>query len=286
MPHFAPRLSQCKLDFHILFTYYEAGALTPAFHFLTLMDLSEFDIDFLSQRLSDNPQSPLFARLADLYLSKNQSSEALKLCETGVQAYSSYATGYVVLGKCYLALNQNSKAKLAFTQALHFSPFNQVARRLLSEILHTVDESPEAAGEETVAVSLPVAEAQPTPSAQIVTSVVEEEVAPAPSLQEPEPVVEDIAVAPALEEAAQEVSQPEEVQIVESPVVGTAQAPVQLDEIQIVESPAENVVSAPIVKKVSRKQFNPPSLNQPYLPRSRALTNIYNSTLPSSPQTT
>lgn len=98
------------------------------------MDLSEFDIDFLSQKLSDNPQSPLFARLADIYLTKNQASEALKLCEAGVQVYSSYATGYVVLGKCYLALNENSKARLAFSQALHLAPFNQVARKMLEEI--------------------------------------------------------------------------------------------------------------------------------------------------------
>jgi tetratricopeptide (TPR) repeat protein len=219
------------------------------------MDLSEFDIDFLSQRLSDNPQSPLFARLADLYLSKNQSSEALKLCEAGVQTYSSYATGYVVLGKCYLALNQNSKAKLAFTQALHLSPFNQIARRLLSEILHAVDESAEATGSESVAGSSPVGDTRPVPNPQIATSVVEEEAAPVPSLQEPEPVVEDVPVAPALEEAAQEGSPPEEVQIVESPVVATA--PVQLDEIQIVESPAENVVSAPIVEESVLETIQP-----------------------------
>src|ERR1039458_1610488 len=104
------------------------------------MDLSEFDIDFLSQKLSDNPQSPLFARLADLYLSTNQSTEALKLCEAGVQTYSSYATGYVILGKCYSALNENSKARLAFAQALHLAPFNQLARKLLDEIPFTADE--------------------------------------------------------------------------------------------------------------------------------------------------
>ena len=128
------------------------------------MDLSEFDIDFLSQRLSDNPQSPLFARLADLYLLKNQSSEALKLCEAGVQSYPSYATGYVVLGKCYLALNENSKAKLAFTQALHLSPFNQVARRFLSELLHTVDGNLEAAEAPPLAAVQPQQESQAAPA--------------------------------------------------------------------------------------------------------------------------
>jgi tetratricopeptide (TPR) repeat protein len=125
------------------------------------MDLSEFDIDFLSQKLSDNPQSPLFARLADIYLSKNQSSEALKLCEAGVQLYSSYATGFVVLGKCYLALNENSKARLAFSQALHLAPFNQVARKLLEEIPFAAEEPASSAIEETAVESPSLPETAP-----------------------------------------------------------------------------------------------------------------------------
>jgi tetratricopeptide (TPR) repeat protein len=105
------------------------------------MDLSEFDIDFLSQKLSDNPQSPLFARLADLYLSKNQDAEALKLCEDGVRHFPDYSSGHIILGKCYLSLNQNSKAADAFRKALQLNPFNQVAQRLLEQVPATGDES-------------------------------------------------------------------------------------------------------------------------------------------------
>ena len=126
------------------------------------MDLSEFDIDFLSQKLSDNPQSPLFARLADMYLSKNQSSEALKLCEAGVQSSSSYTTGYVILGKCYLALNENSKARLAFSQALHLAPFNQVARKLLEEIPFAAEEPGGSAVEDFAVQNPALPEPAPT----------------------------------------------------------------------------------------------------------------------------
>lgn len=177
------------------------------------MDLTEFDIDFLSQKLSDNPQSPLFARLADLYLSKNQSSEALKLCEAGVQTYSSYATGYIVLGKCYLALNENSKARLAFTQALQLSPFNQLAQKYLSEIPHTADERPRATEDEIVAASSSAVETQPALEAepQVAASVVEEEIVappsvageeitPTPAVEEPVQVAEEIVAAPQAEE--------------------------------------------------------------------------------------
>lgn len=164
------------------------------------MDLSEFDIDFLSQKLSDNPQSPLFARLADLYLIKKQSSEALKLCEAGVQTYPSYATGYVILGKCYLALNENSKARLAFTQALQLSPFNQLARKFLSEIPHTVDERPRAVEDEIVAASSYAVETQPALEAepQVVASVAEEEIVAPPSVAE-----EEITPTSAVEEPVQ-----------------------------------------------------------------------------------
>ncbi|HTR80407.1 MAG TPA: hypothetical protein VMM58_02175 [Bacteroidota bacterium] len=170
------------------------------------MDLSEFDIDFLSQKLSDNPQSPLFARLADLYLSKNQSSEALKICEAGVQTYPAYPTGYVVLGKCYLALNENSKARLAFSQAIHFAPFNQVARKLLQEIPASAEEPIAPVVEEPAAqVQPPVEEiAAPEPVApEIVPQehvLPQEEPLPQEAVSEPEPMLPP----PVAEEPVQE----------------------------------------------------------------------------------
>jgi len=207
------------------------------------MDLSEFDIDFLSQRLSDNPQSPLFARLADLYLSKNQSSEALKLCETGVQAYSSYATGYVVLGKCYLALNENSKAKLAFTQALHLSPFNQVARKLLSEIVTAPDEIPVSAGGESSGDSTPSAEAQPEP--QNAASAIEESIAAPPSVDVPEPVLEESNAVPAIEEPIQEILQPEQIPVIEAIVESNVAAPLTEERVPEVIEPAATQTAEP-----------------------------------------
>jgi tetratricopeptide (TPR) repeat protein len=173
------------------------------------MDLSEFDIDFLSQKLSDNPQSPLFARLADLYLSTNQSTEALKLCEAGVQTYPSYSTGYVILGKCYSALNENSKARLAFAQALHLAPFNQLARKLLDEIPFTSDEPIQNPEIESTDTTPPAAE-----------TAVQEESLPMQNVDEPLLTAEPIAEAPVEEEAVQETVQQG---IVETPPVESAE---------------------------------------------------------------
>lgn len=224
------------------------------------MDLSEFDIDFLSQRLSDNPQSPLFARLADLYLSKNQSSEALKLCETGVQTYSSYATGYVVLGKCYLALNENSKAKLAFTQAMHLSPFNQVARKLLSEIVSAADESPESAVGESSAASSPSTEAPP--EQQIAAGAIEESIVAPPSVQVPEPVVEESSLPTAIEEPVQEIIQPEQIPTVEATVENNVAAPVIEERVPEIIEPAaiQTSESAPLMSLDDYIQFHSANL--------------------------
>lgn len=98
------------------------------------MDLTEFDLDFLSQRLSDNPQSPLFARLADIYVTRGQFDEALRLCERGVVSFPSYPSGFLVLGRCYLGLNQPPRALEVFRKALFLSPFNQLARKYVGEL--------------------------------------------------------------------------------------------------------------------------------------------------------
>ena len=98
------------------------------------MDLLEFDIDFLSQKLASNSSSPIFARLADLYLVKGQHEEALKLCEEGVTMHPTYASGFVLLGRCYLIQQNKEGAEKAFARALQLTPYNQVARKLLNEI--------------------------------------------------------------------------------------------------------------------------------------------------------
>ncbi len=98
------------------------------------MDISELDIDFLSQVISDNPRTPLFARLADVYLSHGRQSEAAQLCEAGIQYHPTYPTGYVVLGRCYLALNQPAKAAEALRMALTLNPFIRSAENLLASI--------------------------------------------------------------------------------------------------------------------------------------------------------
>ena len=105
------------------------------------MEFEEFDIEFLAQKLAENPQSPLFARLADLYLGKEQSAEAMKLLEEGINLFPNYYAGYIVLGKAHLAFKEYSKSQSAFEKALELSPFNQTAAQLLISVPNKPDES-------------------------------------------------------------------------------------------------------------------------------------------------
>ncbi len=92
------------------------------------------EIDFLTQHITENPNSPIFARVADMYLSQKKIEEAITLCENGTQLYQNYSSGFIVLGKAYLLNRQYSKARVAFQQAIHLTPFNKFARKLLANV--------------------------------------------------------------------------------------------------------------------------------------------------------
>ena len=119
------------------------------------MELEEFDIEFLALKMAENPQSMLFARLADLYLRKGQNAEAMKLVEDGVKTFPDYYAGYLVLGKTHLAFGEYSRAQTAFQKALDLSPFNQVAAKLLLSVPNKPDESTRTTDESYFAPAAP-----------------------------------------------------------------------------------------------------------------------------------
>ncbi|MHB1050512.1 MAG: tetratricopeptide repeat protein [Bacteroidota bacterium] len=118
----------------------------------------EFDIEFLTQKISENPRSPLFARLADFYLYKEQTVEALSLCKEGLGYYPEYYAGYIVLGKVHTALKEYSKARTAFATAKHLAPFNQIVVQLMRSLPSTPDESDRTTDESYFAPPAPATE--------------------------------------------------------------------------------------------------------------------------------
>ncbi len=117
-------------------------------------------------KLASNPSSPLFVRLASLYLDGNKVESALNLCESGVTRYPEYATAHLVLAKCYLRLQRFGDAKRELQRTLNLQPRCGVAEELVQEI--RAHEQSGAMGERERSIeeeaSTPAAEYKDTPS--------------------------------------------------------------------------------------------------------------------------
>ncbi len=72
----------------------------------------------LEDKIKENPQSLLFARLADIYLDQDQVDAAIQLCRQGLKANPTYITGHYVLAKAYLKNNEHEKAESALKKVL------------------------------------------------------------------------------------------------------------------------------------------------------------------------
>jgi tetratricopeptide (TPR) repeat protein len=110
---------------------------------------SAAEIENLEKRLRSNPLSPVFARLASLYLSANRAEEARELCEKGITRYPAYATAHLVLSKCYFQLARLSDAKRELSMTLNLQPRCEIARTVLRE---TMLRSAAEMGKETTVV--------------------------------------------------------------------------------------------------------------------------------------
>ncbi len=195
------------------------------------MELDEFDIEFLAQKMAENPRSPLFARLADLYLNKEQSAEAMNLLEEGIRNFPNYYAGHMVLGKAHLSFKEYSKASEALKKAKELSPFNLTIAKLLESIPKKPDESIRTTDETYFAPAQNMEE-----SAEAVSETVTEE--PEVSF-EPEPA----------EFAEPELSQPEVFEIAETPIEQETFTPeplVETEEPSVPLSAEEDVYSLPV----------------------------------------
>lgn len=78
----------------------------------------------LEKAFRRDPHFPHFARLADLYLRRGRIERALALCQQGCESFPDYATGFIVLSKCYEKQGDLKQAHEAMGQALRLDPQN------------------------------------------------------------------------------------------------------------------------------------------------------------------
>ncbi len=95
-------------------------------------------IDFLEKRIAENPDSMLFARLADCYLKTERIDDAIRVCEEGIKKHPYYATGHFVLGKSYLASKMFEQAEKEFKRVLLFDSKFLAAHKMYGDLMREI----------------------------------------------------------------------------------------------------------------------------------------------------
>jgi tetratricopeptide (TPR) repeat protein len=169
----------------------------------------------LEQRLAKEPQSPLFARLADYYLQVGRANDALRLCDDGLALYPYYTTAHLIKAKVLVQLGMTAEAGHAYETVREFLPTNESVLRLTS----VLDRAPSQ--EQGVSETIEgIVEPEP-PQAPVQERIVVEEAQPTAIEEPPAPPAE---VASAQEPIAIEepLIQAEEPQPVETAEAGPA----------------------------------------------------------------
>ncbi|HEX9654642.1 MAG TPA: tetratricopeptide repeat protein [bacterium] len=102
------------------------------------MSDNNHNLRFLEEHLKKNPESMLFARLADAYLKEQKIAEAITMCEEGVKKFPYYVTGHLVLGKCYLANKSYDQAEKEFKRVLLFDPKYLAAHKFYGDLMQEI----------------------------------------------------------------------------------------------------------------------------------------------------
>ena len=96
----------------------------------------------LEKALRRDPDSPRFARLADLYLERGRIERAIDLCQKGCASFPDYATGFIVLSKCYEKRGDLEQACEAMGQALQIDPENPSGHKHLAHLFERLGAEP------------------------------------------------------------------------------------------------------------------------------------------------
>ncbi len=103
------------------------------------------ELQNLIERYERAGDSRLFAPLADAYRKKGDTVKAIEILEQGLERFPQYASGRVILGKCFYDTGATERAKAEFRRVLEIDADNMVALKYLGDILLAEERRPEAA---------------------------------------------------------------------------------------------------------------------------------------------
>jgi tetratricopeptide (TPR) repeat protein len=102
------------------------------------------EIERLSERLQKDPESLVFAPLADAYRRSGLIEEAIDVLRKGMDKHPNYASAYIVLGRCYQDQKMHELARSEYEKALEVDPRNFLASRLYASVLVPLGKKKEA----------------------------------------------------------------------------------------------------------------------------------------------
>jgi tetratricopeptide (TPR) repeat protein len=97
-------------------------------------DPSTSEIIELKKKLEENPDSLVFAPLADAFRKQGSLEEAFNICKKGLEKHPNYTSARVVLGRVYKEQGKTEQAASEFKKVLETDPENLMAHSLLGAI--------------------------------------------------------------------------------------------------------------------------------------------------------
>lgn len=96
----------------------------------------DLDLNRLREILNRNPNSPLFARYADLLFKKGLINEAMIVIQNGLKRYRLYSTAYIVYAKILMHKGRDEEALENLRKVQSLAPNCQTAQFLIEKILN------------------------------------------------------------------------------------------------------------------------------------------------------
>ncbi len=100
-----------------------------------MIENNNIKFDQLKSNLQQNPDSLIFARVAEALLVRGKVDEAIRICEEGIRKHPYYVTGHMVLGKCYLQKKMFDLAEKEFKRVLLFEPKHIAAHKFTGDLM-------------------------------------------------------------------------------------------------------------------------------------------------------
>lgn len=107
---------------------------------MPLDESAEEEIHRFEEQFKRQPESLVFARLADAYRKAGDPHRALEVLEEGIRRHADYLSAHIVRARTYLDLSRVEDAKSTFERVLEIDAQNLVAIQGLAEIARAADD--------------------------------------------------------------------------------------------------------------------------------------------------